>query len=102
MFSRAKSDPVGRDVQNVVTEAQELLKTVNDEGATRVDAARGRMQAKYAAARDKLGELQATVTDNARTAATTTDHYVRGNPWTAVGVAAAVGVLIGLALTSRR
>ena len=34
MQTRPASNTVGRDVQNVVSEAQELLKTVKDEGAT--------------------------------------------------------------------
>src|SRR4051812_49222818 len=38
MNSRVQPNPVGRDVQNVVSEAQELLKTVKDEGANQMDA----------------------------------------------------------------
>ena len=34
----SQANQVGRDVQNVVTEAQELLKTVKEEGASQIDA----------------------------------------------------------------
>jgi ElaB/YqjD/DUF883 family membrane-anchored ribosome-binding protein len=34
--------------------------------------------------------------EKARTAARTTDDYVRDNPWRAVGIAAGVGFLLGL------
>jgi ElaB/YqjD/DUF883 family membrane-anchored ribosome-binding protein len=101
MQSRVQSNPVGRDVQNVVSEAQELLKTVKDEGATQLDAVRNKMQAQYEVAREKFGEIQTTVTDGAKVAATTTDAYVRSNPWRAVGIAAAAGAIIGF-LCSRR
>ena len=103
MNSRAQPNPVGRDVQNVVSEAQELLKTVKDEGATQVDAMKSKVQAQYDVARQKLGEIQTTGAEGATLAATRTDAYVHSNPWRAVGIAAAAGAVFGLliALASR-
>ena len=101
MQSRAQSNPVGRDVQNVVSEAQELLKTVKDEGASRIDEMKTKVAQQYDVAREKLGELQTTVQDGAKVAMTSTDEYVRSNPWRAVGIAAAAGAIIGF-LASRR
>ena len=101
MQSRVQPNPIGRDVQNVVSEAQELLKTVKDEGATQLDAVRGKMQAQYEAAREKFGEIQTTVTEGAKVAATSTDAYVRSNPWRAVGIAAAAGAVIGFLATRK-
>jgi len=112
MQSRAQSSPVGRDVQNVVTEAQELLKTMKDEGASKLDEVKSKVAGQYEdvkskvagqyeVAREKFGELQTTVQDGAKTAMTTTDAYVRSNPWRAVGIAAAAGAIIAL-LASRR
>lgn len=101
MQSRTSSGQVGRDVQNVVSEAQDLLKTVKEEGASRLDDVKSKVASQYDAARDKFGEIQTTVQDGAKAAMTTTDQYVRGNPWAAVGIAAAVGAVIGF-LASRR
>ena len=101
MQTRATPQSVGRDVQNVVNEAQELLKTVHTEGATKLDEVKTRMSAQYDVARAKLGDLQSTVTEGAKVAVDTTDEYVRTNPWTAVGIAAAAGAVIGF-LASRR
>lgn len=101
MQSRPLSNPIGRDVQNVVSEAQELLKTVKDEGASKLDEVRTKVAAQYDVAREKFGEIQTTVTDGAKVAMTSTDAYVRGNPWRAVGIAVAAGALIGF-LASRR
>jgi ElaB/YqjD/DUF883 family membrane-anchored ribosome-binding protein len=99
--SHTQTSPVGRDVQNVVSEAQELLKTVKAEGASKIDEVRSKVAAQYDAAREKFGEIQTTVTDGAKVAMTSTDAYVRSNPWRAVGIAAAAGALIGF-LASRR
>jgi ElaB/YqjD/DUF883 family membrane-anchored ribosome-binding protein len=101
MQSRTASGQVGRDVQNVVTEAQDLLKTVKDEGASRLDDVKSKVASQYDSAREKFGEIQSTVQEGAKVAMTTTDQYVRGNPWTAVGIAAAAGAVIGF-LASRR
>jgi ElaB protein len=101
MQSRAQSNPVGREVQNVVNEAQELLKTVQTEGNNKLDEMKTKVSAQYDQARAKLGDLQTTVQEGAKAAVDTTDAYVRTNPWTAVAVAAAAGAVIGF-IASRR
>ena len=102
MQSRSQANALGRDVQNVVSEAQDLLKTVKDEGATRIDDVKSKMSAQYDAAREKFGEIQTTVQEGAKQAMTTTDEYVRSNPWRAVGIAAAAGALIGFLVSRSR
>jgi ElaB/YqjD/DUF883 family membrane-anchored ribosome-binding protein len=102
MQTRATTpDAIGRDVKNVVNEAQELLKTVQAEGSSRIDEVKSKMAAQYEHARAKLGDLQHTVADGAKVAVDETDAYVRANPWTAVAVAAGVGALIGFLCTRR-
>jgi ElaB/YqjD/DUF883 family membrane-anchored ribosome-binding protein len=99
--SNSNSNPIARDIQNVVSDAQELLKTVQSEGSSRLTEVKGQVQAKLDNAKQMLGELGTTVQDGAKQAMDTTDQYVRSNPWRAVGAAAAVGALIGF-LISRR
>lgn len=101
MQSRVQPNPVGRDVQNVVSEAQELLKTVKDEGANQLDNVKSKVQAQYDAARGKLGEIQSTVSEGARVAATNANAHVRANPWQYIGIAAAVGLLVGFVAARR-
>lgn len=48
-----------------------------------------------------LRETSGLVGERARDAARDTEHYVRRNPWQAVGIAAGVGLLLGV-LISRR
>jgi ElaB/YqjD/DUF883 family membrane-anchored ribosome-binding protein len=43
-------------------------------------------------------EIQATVTDKTKAAAEATDAYVHENPWKVVGMAAGLGLIIGLLL----
>jgi ElaB/YqjD/DUF883 family membrane-anchored ribosome-binding protein len=95
------TSPIARDIQNVVTDAQELLKTVQSEGQTKLTEVKGQVQAKLDNAKQMLGQLGTTVQDGAKEAMDTTDAYVRANPWRAVGVSVAVGALIGFLIARR-
>ena len=96
-----QNSPIARDIQNVVTDAQELLKTVQSEGQTKLTEVKGQVQAKLDNAKVRLGELGTQVQDNAKQAMDTTDTYVRDNPWRAVGISAAVGALVGFLIARR-
>jgi ElaB/YqjD/DUF883 family membrane-anchored ribosome-binding protein len=48
-----------------------------------------------------LRELQDAALDKTKEAARATDEYVHDHPWTMVGVAAGVGLVIGLLLRRR-
>jgi ElaB/YqjD/DUF883 family membrane-anchored ribosome-binding protein len=93
--------PIDRDLQNVVADTQELLKTMENEGGAQFDAVRARAKTTIDNARKTLVDLQKNVKEGAAIAVKTTDGYVRDNPWQAVGISAAVGVVLGL-LISRR
>ena len=101
MGSSVSTNPIARDIQNVVTDAQELLKTVQSEGGTKLAEVKVKVQQQLDSAKQMLGQLQGTVTEGAKAAADSTDAYVRANPWRAVGISAAVGALIGF-LAARR
>ena len=95
------TNPIARDIQNVVTDAQELLKTVQTEGESKLGDVKAKLQQKLDSAKQMLGQLQTTVQDGAKVAIDDTDAYVRNNPWRAVGVSAALGAFIGF-LAARR
>lgn len=48
-----------------------------------------------------LSQLQSAVGDRTRQAVETTDRIVHENPWSAIGVAVGLGVLIGFLLPRR-
>lgn len=51
---------------------------------------------------DEFAVTRNVVAEKACGAASSTDAYVRGNPWKVVGVAAAAGLVIGGLLSRRR
>jgi ElaB/YqjD/DUF883 family membrane-anchored ribosome-binding protein len=52
-------------------------------------------------AKDSLSSVEGTVTEKAKVVAERTDEFVHRNPWEAVGVAAGLGLLIGLLIRRR-
>ena len=97
----SSQNPINRDFQNVVDDAHELLKTVEQEGSVKVNQVRTKVQESLETAKAKLGEVGTQVQESARQYATTTDEYVRANPWQAVGVGALAGALLGFLIARR-
>jgi ElaB/YqjD/DUF883 family membrane-anchored ribosome-binding protein len=54
-----------------------------------------------AAAKSALSDGAAQVRGQAKQVTKTTDSYVRENPWQVVGIAAAVGIALGIMMTRR-
>jgi len=86
---------LNRDIQNVVSDAQELLKTVQSEGESKLTEIKSRVSDQMDTAKQKFGEIQQTVQDGAKLAMNETDQYVRANPWTSIGIGVAIGAVIG-------
>ena len=89
------------DVKVVVADAEELLRATAAQAGEKVSAARERIQASLASAKVKLTEAERALVEKTKQAAKVTDEYVHENPWQAVGIAAMVGLVLGI-LISRR
>jgi ElaB/YqjD/DUF883 family membrane-anchored ribosome-binding protein len=94
-------DQLVTDMKAVIADAEALLHATADAAGERVGTLRARAQQTLTEAKAKLSQLDDDVVRQAKDAARTADRYVRDNPWGAVGIAAAAGVVIGL-LISRR
>lgn len=90
-----------RDFKAVVTDTEELLKATASQTGEKVAAARIKVEESLADARKRLSEVGEDLTGKAKEVARKTDELVHEHPWQAVGLAAAVGFLLGM-LTSRR
>ena len=95
------TSPIARDFQNVVDDAHELLKTVEQEGTGKINQVRSKVQDTIDTARGTLNDVGTQVAASAKQYAATTDDYVRANPWQSVGVGALAGVLVGFLIARR-
>jgi ElaB/YqjD/DUF883 family membrane-anchored ribosome-binding protein len=89
------------DVNAVLGDAEDLLRQAAQASGEQASELRRRAQALIASAKTRVVEMEHRVVDTTRQAAKATDNWVHDNPWKAIGVAAGVGVLIGLLINRR-
>ena len=89
------------DFAAVLAEAEEMLRRASTETGDKARDLRGQVETKLLRAKLSLQELEGQALDRAKVAARATDDYVHDNPWQAIGIAAAVGVVVGLLMTRR-
>ena len=97
----ANRDKLVQDMRTVISDAEDLLRATANQAGERIAVARERIQDSLHQAKVKLAEAEAIVSERAKQAARYTDDYVHENPWTAIGVAAGIGLLLGLLMTRR-
>ena len=94
-------DKLLQDVKIVISDAEELLRATATQAGEKVSAAREKVQDSLHRAKVKLAEAEDVLIDKGKQAARVTDEYVHDNPWKAVGVAAGIGLVIGLLIGRR-
>ncbi|ADL56216.1 DUF883 family protein [Gallionella capsiferriformans] len=91
-----------QDLQLVVSDAEELLRATAGQAGEKVSAARERIQDSLSAAKGRLADAEEAMLEKTREAARATDEYVHENPWRAVGIAAGVGLVVGMLISRGR
>ncbi|MEK6594442.1 MAG: DUF883 family protein [Pseudomonadota bacterium] len=94
-------DKLVQDLKVVIVDAEELLRATASQAGEKAAIAREKIQQSLHKAKIKLDEAEEVLVDKTKQAARATDEYVHDHPWKAVGVAAGIGLIIGL-LISRR
>jgi ElaB/YqjD/DUF883 family membrane-anchored ribosome-binding protein len=89
------------DIKSVISDAEEMLSATADQAGEKVNNLRARIQVRLQDAKLRLVDAEEALLAKTKAAARATDDYVHESPWTAIGVAAAAGLLLGLALGRR-
>ena len=97
----ATKEKLVEDLKIVIADAEELLRATASLAGEKISAVREKVQDSLDRAKSGLGDIEDVVMDTGRQAARATDDYVQANPWRAVGIATAVGVVIGLLISKR-
>ncbi|MGK2951889.1 MAG: DUF883 family protein [Thiobacillus sp.] len=90
-----------QDFKVVVADAEALLKATAGQGGEAVAAMRAKAEESLATAKVKISEAEAVLLAKTKAAAKATDEYVHVHPWQAIGIAASVGMVIGLLIGRR-
>ena len=99
-FERSREARV-KDFADVLNEADALLKQAAKESGEKATDLRAQVETKLRNARVKLLDMQDDAVDRAKAAARATDEYVHDNPWQVIGIAVAIGLLVGLLMNRR-
>jgi ElaB/YqjD/DUF883 family membrane-anchored ribosome-binding protein len=89
------------DVNAVLQDAEELLRQAGHAGGEEAKELRARAQAAIRRAKDAMLEFEHRAVAQTKAAAHATDTWVHQHPWTALGIAAGVAFLVGLAVNRK-
>ena len=99
--AEVSKDKLIQDFRTVIADAEELLKATANQAGEKVAVARERIQDHLHTAKIKLAEAEEVVIHRTKQAARATDEFVHDNPWKAVGIAAGIGLIVGLLIGRR-
>ena len=94
-------DKLMGDLRVAIAEAEELLRMTADQAGEGAADVRSRIQARMNQAKAELVHLQEAAVAKAKAAGHAADELVHDNPWKSIGIAAGIGLVMGL-LVSRR
>jgi ElaB/YqjD/DUF883 family membrane-anchored ribosome-binding protein len=92
---------ITQEFKNLVADMEDLIKASSSLTGDDLARAKTKLYARVATARAFLEGMPATISDRAGETVKVADGYIREQPWQAIGMTAAAGVLIGFLLGRR-
>lgn len=99
--SDVTTDKLVEDLKVVMRDAEALIKATSAQTGEKIQEVRARAEESLRQARTRLTTIEDDAMKRAREVAEATEVYVKENPWQSLGVAAGVGLLVGLLLSRR-
>jgi ElaB/YqjD/DUF883 family membrane-anchored ribosome-binding protein len=100
-LSVANKEKLVSDLKVVVADAEEILRATAGSAGEKVAELRERIGVRLRDAKERLQDAEAALVDKTKACARATDDFVHEHPWKAVGVAAAVGLALGVLIGRR-
>lgn len=94
--------PMSREFHNFVADVEDIVTGTTSITAEDLVRVKTKLGERVAAVKEQFADAGDTVILRARRAAAVTDDYVREQPWVAVGICAAAGLVLGFALGRRK
>jgi ElaB/YqjD/DUF883 family membrane-anchored ribosome-binding protein len=95
------TDQLVADLKTVMQDAEALLKATSTVTGEKIQEVRARAEESLRQARTRLTEVEEEAMRRAREIADAADEYVHENPWQSVGIAAGIGLVLGLLIARR-
>lgn len=100
-LTAASKEKLVADLKAVVADADDILRATAGAAGEKMADLRQKIEVKLSDAKVRLADAEAAIRCKAKEAAAATDDFVHDNPWKAVGVAAALGLAIGVLIGRR-
>ena len=101
MSNHATTQRLKDDLAAVLRDAELLMQASAEYGGEKTAEARARIRESLDAAKRRLHEAERAAVRQGEDAMHATEDYTRKNPWQALGIAAGIGLVIGV-LVARR
>jgi ElaB/YqjD/DUF883 family membrane-anchored ribosome-binding protein len=89
------------DLKVVISDTEELLRATAGSAGDKVGELRERIGLRLRDAKERVVDMEVALVDKTKAAARATDDFVHEEPWKAVGVAAALGLALGVLIGRR-
>jgi ElaB/YqjD/DUF883 family membrane-anchored ribosome-binding protein len=100
-MTAANKEKLVSDLKVVIADTEELLRATTGMAGEKVGELRERLGVRLRDAKDRMLDLEQALVDKTKAAARATDDFVHDQPWKAVGVAAALGLALGVLIGRR-
>ena len=99
-FSKVRNMGKG-NINDFLANVEDLTNAIKNVETPEIARVRAKVKIALAAAKSALSDGAQQVRGQAQQVSKTTDSYVRDNPWQVVGIAAVVGIVLGVMMTRR-
>jgi ElaB/YqjD/DUF883 family membrane-anchored ribosome-binding protein len=89
------------DLKNLVADAEELLKATASQAGEKIGVARQKIEQSLIEGKKALADAEKNLVQKSKECAEIADDYVRENPWSAVGIAGGIGLVLGLLIRGK-
>ena len=100
-MSVANKEKLVSDLKVVISDTEDLLRATAGAAGEKVGDLRERLAIRLRDTKERIVDLEVALVDKTKAAARATDDFVHEEPWKAVGVAAAVGLALGVLIGRR-
>ncbi|MFZ6818110.1 DUF883 family protein [Undibacterium sp. Ji22W] len=91
-----------RELNQVLKDAEDLIKNSEQQAGEGFQSAKDKLQATLKTAKKEIQHIEEVAIKKTKEAAHATDAYVHENPWKTAGIAAGVGLLVGLLIAKNK
>jgi len=99
--ARSAKDYANGQINSFIENVEDLTHALKDVDTPEIARVKAKVKMALAAAKSALADGAAQVRTQARQVSRNTDNYVRDNPWQIVGIAALIGIAVGILATRR-